>query len=279
MYLPAVIIMLFFVVYPFLKGIRISFTNWNGFSQSYKYIGLENYKMMFKDKYVKVAFINTLIYGFGSTFFQQIIGLGYALLLNKEFKGRNLARTIIYLPVLIAPVIMGNMCYFILRYDNGALNDILQLLGMEPRLWLSSPKLAVGIMVALNSLQYVGISMIIYLAGLQGIPNMYYEAAEIDGATSFNKFKNITLPLLYPAIVTSVTLNLIGGLKLFDIIEALTGGGPGYGTHSLSTFVHAQFFKSQSAGYASAVGLLLFVSIFIITIGLQFYSKKKEVEY
>lgn len=279
MYIPALVLFIVFIILPFLKGFKIAFTNWNGYSQSYDYIGLYNFKMLFKDENVRTAFINTMIYGFGSTFFQQIIGLAYALLLNKAFRGRTVARTIIYLPVLISAVIMGYMCYFIFRYDNGALNDVLKLFGSEPKLWLSDPNKAVIILVIINTLQFVGISMVIYLAGLQGIPQMYYEAAEIDGASSRQQFKSITLPLLYPSIVSSVTINLIGGLKLFDIIKALTNGGPGYATQSLSTLINTTYFETQMAGYSSVIGLLLFVSILVVTLLLQWGFSRKEVTY
>jgi raffinose/stachyose/melibiose transport system permease protein len=141
------------------------------------------------------------------------------------------------------------------------------------------PKLAITMMVTINVLQFVGVSMVIYLAGLQSIPTMYYEAAEIDSATEWQKFRHITLPLLSPSIITSLTLNLIGGLKLFDVIKALTNGGPGYTTHSLSTLIHATYFQSQSAGYASVIGILLFMSIFIITLVLQAFYKGKEAIY
>jgi raffinose/stachyose/melibiose transport system permease protein len=279
MYIPALILLILFIVYPFVSGFKIAFTNWNGYSQHYKYVGLSNFKAMFQDKNVWTSLINTLIYGFGSTFFQQVLGLAYALLLNKAFRGRNLARTAIYLPVLISAVIMGYMWYFILRFDNGALNDVLKLLGFQPKLWLSQPKLAVAMMVTINVIQYVGVSMVIYLAGLQGIPAMYYEASEIDSASAWEQFKYITFPLLYPSIVTSVTLNLIGGLKLFDVIKALTAGGPGYSTHSLSTLINTTYFQTQSAGYASAIGILLFIAILIPTMIIQAFFKRREVEY
>lgn len=279
MYIPALILFTVFVIFPFAKGIQISFTNWNGFSQSYKFIGLNNFRTLITDKNIFTAFKNTLIYGLGSTFFQQVMGLGLALLLNEKFKGRDFARTIIYLPVLIAPVIMGYMWYFIFQYDGGALNDIMLLLGKEAKDWLSLGNVTVWLMVLINSLQFVGISMIIYLAGLQSISTMYYEAAEIDGANRWEQFKNITIPLLMPAITTSVTLNIIGGLKLFDVIMALTAGGPGYSTHSLSTIISYTYFNTQNAGYASAIGLFLFAFIMIISIFLQKYFKDKEVEY
>ena len=278
MYLPAIVIFLIFVIYPFFTGIKISFTNWNGFSQSYQYVGFENYLYMLRDKNVWSSFINTVVYGVGSTVLQQMMGLMLALAINSKFKGRNIGRTIIYMPVLIAAVIMGYMWYFIVQYDGGALNDVLILFGKEPVDWLTQGALTVWLIVIVNTLQYFGISMIIYLAGLQGISDMYYEAAEIDGASAFSKFLHITLPLLMPAISTSVTLNLIGGLKLFDVIKALTNGGPGYSTHSLSTLVNFSYFNNQSAGYASTMGLFLFVFIILISLGAQKFFRSKEVD-
>ena len=279
MYVPALILLAVFIVYPFLKGFRIAFTNWNGYSQSYKYVGFTNFLDMAKDHNVRTALINTLLYGFGSTFFQQILGLSYAILLNKSFKMRGFARTFIYLPVLISAIVMGYMWFFMTRYDGGALNDVIKLFGGQPIFWLSKPQTAIALLIFINTIQYVGISMVIYLAGLQSIPEMYYEASTIDGASSWQQFKSITLPLLYPAIVTSVTLNLIGGLKLFDIIKALTDGNPAYSTHSLSTLINATYFQGQNAGYAACIGILLFAVIFIVTLIMQKVFISKEVEF
>jgi ABC-type sugar transport systems, permease components len=278
MYVPALILFIVFVVYPFLDGIRIAFTNWNGFSQHYKYVGFANFARLAADLNVVTAFRNTLVYGFGSTMLQQLLGLAFALLLNASFPGKTAARTIIYLPVMISAVIMGYMWVYLCQYD-GALNDLMVVLGLGRILWLSDQRLAIPLIVIINSLQYVGISMVIYLAGLQGIPNMYYEAVSIEGAGAWISFRNVTLPLLYPAFMTSVTVNLIGGLKLFDVIRALTGGGPGYTTHSLATLIHASYFAGQSAGYAAAIGLLLFGMILIVTVILQAAFRGKEVEY
>lgn len=279
MYLPALIMFGIFIIYPFVNGIRISFTNWNGFSQQFKWVGFDNYIALIHDKNMMRAFNNTIIYGFGSTLFQQLLGLGYALLLNTKFRGRTFARTMIYLPVLIAPVIMGYMYYFFFQYNYGALNDILVFLNLEKLDWLGNGDRAVWIIVVVNTLQFCGISMVLYLAGLQGISKSYYEAADIDGATTYQQFINITLPLLRPAIITSITLNLIGGFKLFDAIKALTSGGPGYSSHSMSTLIDYAFFRNQTAGYSSAMGILLFIFIFVISLLLQRYFKNKEVEY
>ncbi len=277
-YLPALILFALFVIYPFFKGIYLSFTNWNGYSRSFKIIGLKNYINLFQDKNVKQAFINTLIYGVGSTVLQNVLGILFAIFLNSKFRGRSLVRTVIYLPVMIAPLIMGYVMYFFFNYNRGAINDLLKLLGCTPVDWLANGPTAVMILTVVNSLQFVGISMIIYLAGLQGIPTMYYEAAEIDGIGTTQKFFNITLPLLMPAITSSVTLNLIGGLKLFDVISALTSGGPGYDTHSLSTLIHKYYFGGERAGYASAIGLVFFVFIMIVSNVVVRALQKRQVE-
>ena len=277
-YIPAVILFLVFVIYPFVQGIRLSFTNWNGYSQTMKYVGFKNYARLFQDANVKTALVNTLIYGVMSTVIQNILGLGYALFLNTKFKGRSLVRTIIYMPVMIAPLIMGYIMYFFFQYDGGAVNDILTALHMEPVDLLVHSGTAIWIIVLVNSLQFVGVAMVIYLAGLQNVPNMYYEAAMIDGATFWERFKHITIPLLMPAISSSAILNLIGGLKLFDLVMALTSGGPGFSTHSLSTLVTNQYFSAQSAGYASAIGIFSFLLIMIISNVVMGYFDRKEVD-
>ena len=277
LYIPALLLILLFVVYPFFDGIRISFTNWNGYSQTYRYIGFENFLRLLTDVNIRNATLNTLAYGFGSTFLQQILGLTAAMLLNHAFRGRAIARTILYLPVMVSAVIMGYMWQYLTQYS-GALNDIVNLFGKEPVLWLSSARVTIPLLIIINSLQYYGISMVIYLAGLQSIPEMYYEAARLEGTNSRKLFLTITFPLLYPALVTSIMINLIGGLKLFDVIRALTGGGPGFATHSLATLIHRTYFGSNQAGLSAAIGLLLFTLILLITIALQAFFNKKEVD-
>lgn len=277
-YLPAIILFLIFVIYPLGKGVFLSFTNWNGYSQTYKMVGINNYTRMLTDQNVHRAFLNTIIYGAGSTLLQNVLGLALAVLLNQKFRGRAATRTLVYLPVMIAPLIMGYIMYFFFSFNNGALNDLIGLFGFGPVDWLANGKAGVAILTIINSLQFVGVSMVIYLAGLQGISDMYYEAAAIDGVGKWAQFRYITLPLLMPAINSSVTINLIGGLKLFDIIMAMTSGGPGYDTHSLSTLVHRTYFRSENAGYASAIGLVAFLLIMVVSNTVVKYLDKKEVE-
>lgn len=165
MYLPALLLVSTFIAYPFLNGIKISFTNWNGFSQTYDWIGLKQYQRMFTDSTTWLVVKNTLIYGIGSTFLQNLVGLLYALLLNQSIRFRSITRTVVYLPVIISPLIMGYIWYFFFAYNNGALNDLLMFLGLDKINALNNPEMNVWIIVFVNTIQFVGIAMIIYLAG------------------------------------------------------------------------------------------------------------------
>jgi raffinose/stachyose/melibiose transport system permease protein len=278
MYIPALLLFGIFIYYPVIQGIQISFTNWNGYSPHYSFVGLENYQYMFTDMRTYKVILNTLIYGLGSTLFQNILGLAYAVFLNTNLKGRGIVRTIVYFPVIVAPIIMGYVFYFIFQYDGGALNDILLALGKERIDWLGNGPRAVWLITLVNTFQYMGVSMVIYLAGLQAIPKEYLEAAEIDGASGFYKFFHITLPLLMPAITVSIVLNIIEGLKLFDVIISMTNGGPGYASHSLSTMMSDLFFAGQNAGFASALGNLMFVIISFFGISSLRFLRRKEVD-
>ena len=237
-YAPALIMLVLFSLYPLISGIGISLTSWDGFNPEKIFVGLSNYVTMLRDANFRMTLINTFIYGIGSTIIQQVLGLGLALLLNSKIKGRNLMRAIIYLPALVSAVIMGTMYYFIFQYDTGALNTILSALGLEKVVWFQNATTALIIILVVNSVQFVGTSMIIYLAALQG---------------------------LAPSFTTSVVLNLIGGLKLFDVIKVLTGGGPGYSTNSVSSYISIQYFDNQNAGYAAAMGVVLFIIIAVVT--------------
>ncbi|MFC7442071.1 carbohydrate ABC transporter permease [Laceyella putida] len=266
-----------FIFYPFLKGIMISFTNWDGYSQASIWVGLDNYKRMFDDPNIGTVVKNTFIYGLGSTFFQNLIGLLYALLLNRSIKIRGLTRTIVYLPVVISPLIMGYIWYFIFQLHGGALNDIILPFRDEPINLLADPEKNVWIITFVNTYQYLGIAMFIYLAGLQSIPKDYYEAADLDGASQWGRFWHITLPMLAPSITINIVLNVIGGMKLFDVIVAMTNGGPGYASQSLSTMMYQMYFARQDAGYAASLGNLMFVLISVISLVSLLYLRRKEI--
>lgn len=277
-YLPALLMILVFIVRPLIETVYISLCQWNGYSSVKKFIGFKNYLDLFHDPRFMTAFRNTLFYGFVSTLLQNVIGLASALFVNSKFKGNGIVRVVIYLPIMISGLVMGYIMYFFLTYDRGVLNEILSWLGVQPVNWLADGKLGVIFITLINTWQYAGNCMIIYLAGLQNVPKTYVEAAEIDGAGWRQKFSYITLPLLIPAITTSVIINLIGGLKLFDGIVSLTNGGPNYQTHSLVSYLNSQYFLKEKAGYSSAIGIFTFVFIMLVVIISNRYFQKKGVE-
>lgn len=277
-YVPAVVIMIAFIAYPLCNAIYLSFFKWNGYSVNKEFIGIGNYISMLGDKTFISSLKNTLLYGFGCTILQQIIGLALAVYLNTRFKGRGIIRTVIYMPAMVSGLVMGYIMYFFFQYKGGVMNDILMWLGMEGIDWLGDGTMAKAVIVFINTWQFVGISMVIYLAGIQGVSQSYLEAAVVDGANPWQKFWHIVFPLLVPAMASSVTFNLIGGLKLYDVIIALTDGGPAKKTHSLATYIANRYFDAERAGYAAAIGVFSFVMIMIISVIVNGYFRKKEVD-
>ena len=271
--------MIAFIAYPLGNAIYLSFFKWNGYSQKMKFIGLENYISLFSDKVFWRSTVNTFVYGFGSTLLQNIMGLAAAIFVNKQFKGRNFVRLILYMPIMISGVIMGAIQYYIFNYENGVLNNLLNLFGINNIYWMETGPRAVLIITLINSWQAMGFCMLIYLAGLQNIPKMYQEAALLDGANKWQIFFKVNIPLLMPAITTAVITNLIGGFKLYDIIVTLTNGGPNRKSLSLSYYISLLYFSDEKAGYSSAVGISLFIIIFVVAVPINRYLRSKEVEY
>lgn len=277
--IPAVLLMIWFIGVPLLNGLRLSFFKWNGYSQKMKMIGLENYIKAFKDDLFWSSLINTLIYGFGSTILQNIMGLSSALFLNKLFKGRNGVRVILYMPIMISGFIMGQILRFFIDLENGVFNEILGWFGVNPIYWMETGLQATIIITIANSWQYMGLCMLIYLAGLQNIPSMYKEAARLDGASRWQEFTKVVIPLLIPSITTAVVTNLIGGFKMYEVIVAMSGGGPNRKSLSLSYYIQLLYFADEKAGYASAIGVIMFFFIMIITLPINAWLRKREVEY
>lgn len=278
-YVPAVILMIAFIAYPLGNAIYLSFFKWNGYSVKKDFIGVQNYISMFNDKTFVSSLRNTLLYGFVCTFLQQVIGLAMAVFLNTKFKGRGIARTVIYMPAMVSGLVMGYIMYFFFQTKGGVMNDILSSMGLATVDWLGNGNTAIAVIIFINTWQFVGVSMVIYLAGIQGVSQSYIEAATVDGANAWQRFRFITLPLLQPALASSVIYNLIGGLKLYDVIIALTDGGPAKKTHSLATYIANRYFDAERAGYAAAIGVFSFVMIMVISMIVNGYFRKKEVDY
>ncbi len=277
--IPAVLLIIGFIGFPVLNAIRLSLFKWNGYSQNMKFIGLENYIDAFTDSIFWRSFANTMIYGFGSAILQNILGLGAALFINQKFKGRNLLRAVLYMPIMISAFLMGQIVYYIFQFDGGVLNEMLGWVGIDPIYWMGNGWAATIIITLVNSWQFMGLSMVIYLAGLQNIPTMYKEAARLDGSNKFQEFKFITFPLLIPSITTAVITNLINSFKMYDLIVSMSGGGPNRQSMSLSYYVSLLYFNDEKAGYASAIGFLIFIIILVITLPINAYLRRKEVQY
>lgn len=263
MSLPALLLFCAFFVYPLIRGVGMSLTDWDGMGQS-TFVGLDNFARFFQDARAIGDIRTTLIFAAGSAILLNLVGLLYALLMEKPFHGRSAARVIIYLPAIISPLIMGYIWYFLLQPGRGFLYHALEQMGASFQLgnWMKDYPTTMTVLILVNVWQYAGMTMIIYLAGLQNISADLREAAMIDGAGTWQRFTRVTLPLLMPAIRINVVTNIIGSLSVFDVIMSLTEGGPGYATESLSIYIMRMCYGSRT-GYSTAVAMILFLIILV----------------
>lgn len=275
--LPILIVYLIFTIIPAMSSLYYSLTDWDGINKSF--IGLENYKEMIHDKMIIRSFKNSALYSVAITIIQNILGLFAAIFMVKSFKGINLIRTLFFAPAIFSSLLIGFVWNFILEPNIGVANTLLNFLhlGFFIQPWLSDPSIARWMIIMITVWQFLGYSMVIYIAGLKAIPSEMYEAAEIDGANRFSTFFNVTFPLIAPAVTINIILSTIGTLKIFDQVFALTHGGPGYSTQSVATMVYELGFGTVRWGYGAAMSNILFVFILIIT-GIQItYLRKREV--
>jgi raffinose/stachyose/melibiose transport system permease protein len=278
MAVPALLLFAVFFVYPLSRGIGISLTNYNGISAG-QFVGLHNFIRFFSDERAIDDIVHTLQFGIASTVLLNVFGLAYALVMDRNTLGHRVARTIVYIPAVISGLIMGYIWLMILSSDTGTVYKVLQSFGAEKLFvdYLGSMKDAMWLIIAVNVWQFVGGPMIIYLAGLQSIPVELYEASRIDGANYFQNLRHVTLPLLVPSIKINVITNLIGSFAVFDIIVALTGGGPGYATESLSMFIYRNTYGGNT-GYATAVAIIMFFLVLIpVALSLSAF-RNRQVE-
>jgi raffinose/stachyose/melibiose transport system permease protein len=278
MALPAIILFSVFFIFPLVQGIGISLTNWNGFSRP-EFVGFRNFIDFFKDRHALSDMRVTLIFGLVTPLLMNLMGLFHALFLDQKMFGRNVLRVIVYLPSVISALVMGYIWVLVLRRSGGAVHDIMDFLrlGAYFKVWLADPKQAVWVVIIINVWQHVGGTMIIYLAGIQSIPQELYEVSKLDGTNYFEDLFHITLPLLIPAIKINVIMNVIGSLAMFESVMALTEGGPGYATETLSIFIYRNTFGANT-GYATAVALILFAITAVPTLILFRLLNARNVE-
>jgi raffinose/stachyose/melibiose transport system permease protein len=264
------------VILPDIAGAVTAFTDWSGVSGNAGFTGFDNFIRLFQEPGASGALVNTLIIAFTVTITQTVIGLLLAVILNRPMKTGALIRGLFFLPVLLPPVVVAFLWQFLLTPD-GPINQTLRAVGL-PGLahnWLADSATALGSVIVVMVWQNVGITMVIYLAGLQGVPDELNEAAAIDGASAFRRFWSVTLPLLAPATTVVVSLTLISGLKVFDQVFAMTGGGPGYATQTISLLMYKSAFVSSEYGYSTAIALVL-TAIILVLAATQFGVLRRQ---
>lgn len=274
---PALAIYLLFFFYPTVSGFYYALTNWNSRSTEIKYIGFSQFLDVLENPTILLAFKNTLIYAFTITIVKNIIGLLLALALNAKIKSRSVLRAVYFAPAILNIVAMGLVFKGLMNPTTGFFNTALHALGLDFLVnnWITDPQIAIHCTSLMEIWRATGISMAIYLAGLQAIPSDYYEAATLDGAHGWSKFKSITLPLLAPSVTINIILCLIYGFRMFEVIYYLTGGGPGDASQVMQTLAY-KYMGQGLFGYSAAINVILVVFILIVTIPLLTYMRRRD---
>jgi raffinose/stachyose/melibiose transport system permease protein len=275
--LPAGFFLVFSVIVPSIQGAVYAFTDWNGLTADWDFIGFQNFVKMTTDPFASTAVVNTLLLTAITLVGQNVIGILLALALSSKIKARGLFRVIVFAPAVITPLVIANLWKFILLPD-GPFNAILDAVGLGflKQIWLGDPQLALWSISFVILWQMSGVIMVIYIAGLQNVPDELLEAAALDGAGPVRRFFSVTLPALRPAIVVSTLLCVIGGLKTFDQVWVMTRGGPGVSSQVLSTAIYQAAFLRGEFAYSSAIALVLAVITVIAAVIQQRVTRTRK---
>jgi multiple sugar transport system permease protein len=274
---PTFIIMGIFTLFAVGFSLYLSFHRWDVLNPQKPYVGLSNYRQLRSDAYFRQALKNTAYFTVGTMPLSIAFGLLIALLLNRRIRGRAVFRTLFYLPVVTPLVVSGLIWKWVLDGDFGLLNYYIGKIGISPQLWLSNPSLAMPSVIAMSVWATVGFAMLVYLAGLQAIPQEYYEAAAVDGAGGWRQFRHITLPLLTPSTFFLTVYLVISSFQVFDQIFVMTNGGPLRATTTVVYYIWQAGFQQFTMGYASAMAYALFAIIFVFTvIQVIFYNRRTD---
>jgi multiple sugar transport system permease protein len=261
--LPAAGWVLLFTIFPLFYAIFTSFWSFR-FGRRNQFVGLDNFARLFTDPDLHNGLWVTLIFVFFSVSISMLLGFGLALLLNREIRGRNVLRAIMILPLFATPVALGYLGITMFYEENGPINAALVALGVGKIPWISNPFWAKVAIIIVDVWQWTPFVFLVSLAGLQGLPQDLYEAAEVDGGNSWQLFRRITLPLIAPTLWLILLLRLVDAFKVFDIPMSLTLGGPGRATEVYSMYTYRTGMRFFDHGYAAAQGFLLLVIVSII---------------
>lgn len=256
--LPAAAFYLFSVIVPSVQGTAFAFTDWDGLSPAKAFVGLDQFRRLASDGDARGAIANTLVIGLGITVVQTLVGLLLALGVHSKIKSRHVLRVLFFAPAVITSVATGYLWRNLLGI-NGAINSLLTTVGLGglAKNWLGDADIALYAVIVVIVWQFAGYSMVIFLAGLQGVPTEVIEASHLDGAGPVRRFWSVTRPFLAPAFTITLMLSLIGGLKLFDQVWVMTTGGPGGATETISTLIYKNAFQFGDFGYSTAMALVL----------------------
>lgn len=267
------------VIWPLVSSFYYSFTDWNGFSASYNYVGFENFAKLWTDKLFFNAAVNTVIWMVAAILLPTLLGLVLALMIDSSIPGGSVFKSIFYFPICLSAVVVGQIWIWIYQPDWGLLNTLVNAAtgGDLSYAWLAKPGTALGSVIVAWSWQQTGLSMVIYLAGLTSISEDLLEVCEIEGASTWQRIRIVIIPLLTPATVVVVALSVINSLKGFEILYIMTGGGPFNSSDTLAMHMYNESFRKYLMGYGSAISVVLFL-VALTIIGIYFRELKKVDE-
>jgi len=270
--LPLLVLSFALVYYCIIDTVVVSFTDWDGMSDSFKFVGLKNYIKMLADNTFWTSVVNNIIFFIGTVFVQAFAGFVLAVLLKKKLFASNVFKAIYFLPIAMATSIITAIFRIIMDPTNGSLNQFLRAmhLGGLAQNWLGDPKIALFSVIIVNIFQWMGFSMITYYAALMSLPDDVYESAKIDGAGFWRTTFSVTLPMVKGTTNVLIVLGIVGSLKTFDLVKLLTGGGPGRSTTVMNTYLYEKAFNDFNAGGAASIG----VAILIIAMIMSFLQIK-----
>ncbi len=273
-YLPGGVLYLVLFIVPTVLSFYFAFTRWTLFKS--KFIGFENFIQFFQEPGLIGALRNTLVYAFVTSGAKVALGLLLAVLLTAPILARGYLRSVVFFPVLVSAVGVGLTFQVLLNPDEGLVNKALAVVGIEGPGWLVDPKLALLSVAGIDIWKGVGLATLIYIAGIVAIPQEYFEAARVDGAGSWHIFRNIILPLSFPATATVIILSLIGGLRSFDLIWTTTQGGPGFSSDVIASVIYKQY-VAGFYGLSTAGNVILFIVVTAIVYPLSRWLNRREV--
>jgi raffinose/stachyose/melibiose transport system permease protein len=274
--LPALALYAFIVLVPTVRGSFYAFTDWDGLNPVQQWVGLDNFRAILHDGAARGAIKHTVAIAVAIMIIQNALGLLLALGVNSQIKSRHVLRVALFAPAVMTPVVVAFLWQYMYT-PTGAVNRAFGAVGLHglQQEWLGDPSLALWCIVAVIVWQFAGYSMVIFLAGLQSIPDEVIEAAAVDGAGHFRRFWYVTRPLIAPALTVNLILSIIGGLKLFDQVWVLTNGGPGTSTETMSTLIYRNAFQFGEFAYSASLALILAVFVAVVS-GAQYRILRRQ---